>query len=83
MPTVRAASWTKRDHGQPNVRDPRWNADRGAIYQHIHVERKRAWVKWRKFSDHMYTAPSIGLVVKPLDTYESVEAFIPCEPVPA
>lgn len=73
-------TWKKKQYyGQPPVNDKRWNRDPEAIYHFIHVQRKRAWVLWQAHSSPFGDMPPVGLVVKPLDTYAHVLAFIPWE----
>lgn len=71
--------WKKADHGQPGPKDPRWNTDPAAIHDYIHIQRRRAWVLWKQTNSPHYETPPVGLVVKPLDTYAHVIAFIPWE----
>lgn len=68
-------------HPTPRHDDPRWRTEPEFIFEQLHIRRRRAWVKWRgaEVTHSRYRTPHIGLVVKPLDTYQFIAAIIVIE----
>lgn len=70
----------------PRVDDPRWDATPGLAEQLIRIQRRRCWVLWAPTRPYKHSAsgrilslPRVGLVVKPIDRCDHIQAVIPCE----